>query len=193
MDEMTNAAHNNTIGAAEGCNDAAGGTLLGAGLPAAVAEVASYDLSGVLPEGVDVDEGALASFSALAKESGLSNEQAAKWAKYGIEYADGLLAAQEGLRSRQVADWGQAARQELGVEFNKTLERASVGMTSLERAVPGLRKALDETGAGNRVEFIRLMAKVGELVGEDDGMRLLGGFASRGAGSLYENTDFDKY
>ena len=49
---------------------------------------------------------------------------------------------------------------------------------------------LNETGAGNRVEMIRLMAAIGDLIGEDGGDRNGSGGTEK---SIYPNTDFKKY
>ena len=49
---------------------------------------------------------------------------------------------------------------------------------------------LNETGAGNRVEMIRLMAAIGDLIGEDGGERNGSGGVEK---SIYPNTDFNKY
>ena len=65
---------------------------------------------------------------------------------------------------------------------------------------PGLKEALDESGAGNRVEVIKAMAKLGEYLSSDPGMIPNPGANPRSGvdpkndiKSLYPNTDFSKY
>ncbi len=210
MDEQNNAAANDNTGAEQQTEQQVTapavetpkeemGTILG-GAPKSTVDTAlpdAYDLKAVLPEGAETDPAIMESFTALAKESGLNNEAAQKWAQYGLNYTKEALAAQEALITqelqKEVADWGKDAKAQLGADYDKTVGLAAVAVETLEKAVPGLREAFNETGAGNRVEFIRLFAKVGELVGEDNGARLLGGVAAQGAGSLYDKTNFEKY
>ena len=151
----------------------------------------AYDFSGVVPEGMMYDEAQAASFAQVARECSLTQEQAGKIAAYGMRYMqDGVAAAQEAA-VQQVADWGRAAKEALGAEFPAVTSRAAVGLEAAERTIPGVRQALNETGAGNRIELIRAFALLGELVGEDT-ERLAGG-RSPGAESIYAQTDFSKY
>ena len=50
---------------------------------------------------------------------------------------------------------------------------------------------MNETGAGNRIEVIRAMAVLGELIGEDRGHGV-DGSAARDA-PIYGNTNFNLY
>ena len=78
----------------------------------------------------------------------------------------------------------------LGEQFEATVARAAAARDALSTKVPGLTAMLNETGAGNRIEMIRLMAAVGELIGEDGGVR---GGAAPAEKSIYPNTDFSRY
>lgn len=149
-----------------------------------------YDFKDAVPEGMDYSEEQAAAFSALAKECNLSQEQASKLASYGMKYAsDGVQAAQEA-HAAMVAGWAQTAKTELGGDYDNTVAMAARGIRVVESKVPGIREMLDETGAGNRVEMIRLLAELGSLVGEDQG--LMGGGAAAAA-PIYGNTNFDNY
>ena len=86
-----------------------------------------------------------------------------------------------------------------GTEYGKRLVDAVVQEVARDK-VPGLKEALDESGAGNRVEVIRAMAKLGEYLSGDPGMAqgagtLKGGGADpmSDAKTLYPNTDFSRY
>ena len=150
----------------------------------------SYDFKGVVPAGMDYDETSAAAFSEVAKEAGLSQEQAGAIAAYGMQYMQqGVDAAMQAIHATQAA-WAEETRKELGGAFAGTVAKAAAARDVLAQKVPGFTAMLNETGAGNRVEMIRLMAAVGELIGEDGGDRTGGGGMEK---SIYPNTDFKKY
>jgi hypothetical protein len=150
----------------------------------------AYDFKGIVPEGMDYDEQSAAAFGEIAKKAGLSQEQANTIAAYGMQYMQqGVDAAVQAIRETQEG-WAQEARTQLGGQFDATVAKAAAARNALAEKIPGLTAMLNETGAGNRVEMIRLMAAFGDLIGEDGGDR------SGGAGvekSIYPNTDFKKY
>lgn len=168
------------------------GTILGnaAGAAAGAGEV-TYDFHDIVPEGMQYDETAANEFAGLAKELGFSNEQANKAAEYGMKWMQKAVTAAENARIQQIEDWGKAAMEELGTDFEKTKQRGGVGLERLERISPGIRAVIDETGVGNRIEFIRAFAAIGDLVGEDTFHGAGGTPAAKS--KLYPNTNFDLY
>lgn len=150
----------------------------------------AYDFSAIVPDGMEYDEKAAAEFGGIARECGLTQEQAGKIAQYGMQFMqNGVQAAMQQIAATH-AQWGEEARKTLGADFDKTVARAAVGINRLEQSVPGLRQVLNETGAGNRIEMISLMAAIGDLVGEDNGHGVPG---YGGEKSLYPNTNFGQY
>jgi hypothetical protein len=150
----------------------------------------TYDFKGVVPEGMDYDEASAAAFSEVAKKAGLSQEQASAIAAYGMQYMQqGADAALKAVYDTQAA-WADEARTQLGGEFDATVAKAAAARDALATKVPGFTAMLNETGAGNRVEMIRLMAAIGDLIGEDGGERNGSGGVEK---SIYPNTDFNKY
>lgn len=150
-----------------------------------------YDIS--LPEGTEVDETSLREFSALAGKIGLSGEAANELAGYGFSFAQKAQEAVLRQRTEEVKGWGEEAKRELGARFDEVVGCAGKGIEVLERQIPGIRQALNETGAGNRVEIIRAIAYLGSLVGEDGGKGLGGAMGASAGRSMYPNTNFDKY
>lgn len=150
----------------------------------------AYDFKSIVPEGMTYDEQSAAAFGDVAKKAGLSQEQATMVASYGMQYMQQVVdAATKAVQDTQ-AGWAQEARDALGGQFDAVVAKAAAGRDALAEKVPGLMQMLNETGAGNRVEMIRLMAAIGDLIGEDGGLRSAQAGAEK---SIYPNTDFKKY
>ena len=165
--------------------DAPKGTLLGGNdKPAAPAGApVQYDYSAAIPEGMQVDQQLADGFSVIAREMNLTNDQANKIAAYGIQYGQQVAQAMQQQLDAEVAGWGEAAKKELGADFDKTMQLCGAALEAVEKQVPGIRKALNETGAGNRIEVIKVMRLMGELVQSDPGKLANLGGAAKPAGS----------
>ena len=165
--------------------DAPKGTLLGGETkPAAPAGAPEqYDYSAAIPEGMQVDQQLADGFSVIAREMNLTNDQAIKIAAYGIQYGQQVAQAMQQQLDAEVAGWGEAAKKELGADFDKTMQLCGAALEAVEKQVPGIRKALNETGAGNRIEVIKVMRLMGELVQSDPGKLANLGGAAKPAGS----------
>ena len=150
----------------------------------------AYDFKSIVPEGMTYDEQSAAAFGDVAKKAGLSQEQATMVASYGMQYMQqGVDAAMKAVQDTQ-AGWADEARTQLGGEFDATVAKAAAARDVLAAKVPGFTAMLNETGAGNRIEMIRFMAAIGDLIGEDGGLRSAQAGAEK---SIYPNTDFKKY
>lgn len=187
-------------GAQDGTQEPNGGTLLGGTNPGGTEDKApqpdgkseppaTYDFSSFVPEGMEYDAERAGEFGDIARECGLTQEQAGRIAQYGMQYMQQGQQAAVKAFADTVNGWAEDAKTQLGGQFNETMALASTGINAVEQKVPGLREMLNATGAGNRVEMIRLMAEVGRLVGEDRGHESAGAPTK----SLYPNTDFSKY
>lgn len=151
----------------------------------------SYDFKNIVPEGMEYDEASAQAFGTLAKECGLTQAQASKVAAYGMEYMRNGVGAFQQAQAVQREQWAKDAKTELGGDFDATVAKCGIAMDALQQRVPGLRQAMNETGAGNRIEVIRAMAVLGELIGEDRGHGV-DGSAARDA-PIYGNTNFNLY
>lgn len=173
-------------------------TALGGGTEPAVPE--SYDFSGSLKEvfGDDatLDDAVSGEFTELLKGLNATQEQAAAMATFGMKYAQNVgNAIVEAVQNEYVAEvqgWGEAAKQELGGQYEETLAKACTTRNYLEQKVPGFTKMLSLTGSGNHVAMIKAMAVLSDLVAEDPGRGSASG-GSGGTAQLYEKTNFDKY
>ena len=128
-----------------------------------------YDFKATIPEGSDVDETITKEFSEIARGMNLTNEQANQMAAYGIKYAQQAVEAVRNEYNAQVTQWGEAAKAEMGANFDSVMTKAGAGIEAVEKMVPGIRQALNETGAGNRIEVIRAFEMLGGLVQADPG------------------------
>ena len=90
-------------------------------------------------------------------------------AAYGIKYGQQIADAVRDQYNAEVTRWGEQAKAELGANLDKTLQTAGAGIEAAEKAIPGLRQALNETGAGTRIEIIKLCEMLGQLVQADPG------------------------
>lgn len=188
-DNSSNAGGNNTIlGGAGVQQPQTGNPQAGNNQPTGAPD--AYDFSGIIPDGMEYNAQAAQEFGGIARECGLSQEQASKIAQYGMQFMqNGVDAAMQQITATY-AKWGEDAKAALGADYDKTVAKAAVGINRLEKSIPGLRAVFNETGAGNRLEMIQLLAAVGDLVGEDNGHGVPG---YGGEKSLYPNTNFGQY
>lgn len=176
-----------------------GNAGLPSGEPAAdnkapAAEPISYDLKGSIPEGWEFDQAANDEFLSVIKDTGLSNEQANAITAYGYKWAQGLMDAADAKRVNEITSWGEATKKELGAQFDSTVALCGTAIEFLEKQNPGLREALNSTGAGNRIEIVRAFAELGRLLSSDPGKLAGAGVVKNSASSSrYPNTDFSRY
>lgn len=150
-----------------------------------------YDFSSIIPEGAQVDEKAASEFGNIAKELNLSQEQANKLATYGFGWLKNNMDAVAAARVEEVTGWADDTRKALGGEFDTVVSKAATTVDAIEKVVPGFKKTMDITGAGNRVEVIRAMAHFSQFIQQDNGH---GGSANNSSNRFtYDKTDFSKY
>lgn len=122
----------------------------------------SYDLK--MPEGVSLDEAAAKEFTDIAKEAGLSAEQAQKFADVGAKMAQ----RQAEQHAMLVASWADSAQADKEFGGDKFSENLAVAKTALDKfASPELKAFLDTTGFGNHPELIRAFYRAGKAISED--------------------------
>jgi hypothetical protein len=121
-----------------------------------------------LPEGATVDDDSLKSASTLFADSGLSQEQAQKFIDLAVSrekaQAESGLRAFVDLQNKWVSEI--KADPDIGGErLQATIASATRAIDRL--AIPGLREALDLTGAGNNPAIVKAFARIGQLIAED--------------------------
>ncbi|MBM3099138.1 hypothetical protein JRX38_14195 [Gluconobacter cerinus] len=120
------------------------------------------------PEGFEVNQETLTGYEGLAREAGLSQEQFAKVTEYGLKYFQGELGKQAEAHSARERGWLETTLGDKDLSDGKTLNPAvkeNVGHVFTQFGGDELRKALDETGAGNHPAVIRAFNQIGKALG----------------------------
>ena len=138
----------------------------------------AYDFKASIPEGVEVDETLTKDFSEVARSMNLTNEQANQMAQFGFKYGQQIAETVKAQYAAEVTKWGEAAKAEMGANFDSIMSVAGAGIEAVEKTVPGIRQALNETGAGNRIEVIKAFEIMGRLVMADPGKMVNAGGAN---------------
>lgn len=140
-------------------------------------------------DGVDLDETVIGGFSDVAKEIGLSQEQAGAV----VEKIAPLLAQREAQRVAEITQaWGEEAKQDKEIGGEQFDENLSVAKQALDAyGTDELKSILDESGIGNHKEVIKFMWRVGQTLQEDRLMSGDGGSSHQDARDLYPNTQLN--
>lgn len=136
-----------------------------------------------MPDGVEVDQGMLDAVSPVFKEIGLTNGAAQKltdaFAKLQQGRAEEYAKSSEGAWSMSQYDyfkkngtpdkWVDTAKADKdigGAKWDTTVVTARRAIDRL--GTPALKEYLEASGGGNHPEIIRLIAKAGEFIKEDE-------------------------
>ena len=135
--------------------------------PEAAPEVPTYG-EFKLPDGASVDGEQLEHATALFKEAGLPHEQAQKFIDLALsrEQAAATRGVQAfvDLQTKWVSEI-KADPEIGGTRFEASM--ASAGRAIDRLGVPGLKEALNLTGAGNNPAIVKAFVRLGQMVSED--------------------------
>jgi hypothetical protein len=123
----------------------------------------------VMPEGVAVDQQLLDAIGPDFKELGLTNEQAQKLADKFIKLQGERSAGQMKGWGETVSGWADQAKSDKeigGDKWDATVKDATRFIRTYE--TPALKDYLNASGGGNHPELIRIFAKAGALIREDN-------------------------
>ena len=149
----------------------------------------------VYGEGGELDAETTKQFTEQLKQLNATQEQANTIAKFGLEYAKSVgqatMQAVHQAYEKQISDWGEQSKKELGVDFEKKVAQATVTRGYLDKLIPNFTEMLNQTGAGNHIAMIKALAALSEFIKEDSGTGT--GTGASMNNSIYDNTDFSKY
>jgi hypothetical protein len=118
-----------------------------------------------LPEGVNLDKALMDKALPLFKKHNLSQDAAQEFADLQAQSVKADNEARLAAFNSQVEDWGKQARSQFGADADKNLGFAA---KAVERfGSPELRALLDESGLGNHPLLVKMLAKVGDALRED--------------------------
>ncbi|EUD09179.1 peptidase [Providencia alcalifaciens] len=118
-------------------------------------------------EGQELDKEALAAFEPIARELGLSNEQAQKIVDvYGSTIMPQLVKQQADEWQKQVTGWAETVKADKeGLGSTESIGYAQKALDQF--GSPELKSYLVETGLGNHPELVRVFSKIGKSMSED--------------------------
>lgn len=146
--------------------------------PAVVAPVVPEKYEFKAPEGVTFDTAQIDAFSPVAKELGLSNDQAQKLVDIHVAQTQAAQAAQHEAWEAVAKQWADEARADKeigGVKFDESIRFASKAIDKFGSRE--LREALDTSKMGNHPAVVRFFVTVGRQLAED---AMLNGNAAQG-------------
>jgi hypothetical protein len=121
-----------------------------------------------LPEGLRIDEAAFGEFSPLAKEFGLTQEQAQKLVDVAAGLVDRTTKTAEGVHADTIKKWADDSRNDAevgGKDFDANL---GIALAAIDKfGDDELKQILDASGFGNHPAVVRLFYRVGKAASND--------------------------
>ena len=120
------------------------------------------------PEGAPLEGEFVGELSAVAKELGLSQEEATKVAELGVKMTKSFSVQQEQALERQASAWADAVTADKDIGGDKLPETLAIAKKALaDLGTPELKDLLEKSKLGNHPEVIRFMAKAGKAISQD--------------------------
>ena len=136
------------------------------------------------PEGQELDANALSVFEPIAKELGLTQEQAQKL----VDIYPQIQQQQAEAWSKQGEEWREQVKSDKEIGGDKYTANVGNAQKALDQfGSPALREYLETTLLGNHPELVRFFAKVGKAVSEDTMVMPNNGGQLSAADVLYGN------
>lgn len=140
------------------------------------------------PDGVEIDPDTVGNLGELAKELGLTQEQAQKIADLGIKQSERWVEAQVKAMEAAEKEWIDALHGDKEFGGDKLNANVATAGKALDRfGTPELVAFLKESRLGNHPEVIRLMYRVGKAIADDSVVP--GGRSTNERKPFYENSD----
>lgn len=126
----------------------------------------SYEFQ--MPDGVELDTAAAEEFKGIAKEYGLTQEQAQKVADIGAK----MVQRQTEAHQTQVQTWVDAVKADKEIGGDKLSENLAIARKTIDTfGSPELKTMLNVTGIGNHPEIVKMAYKIGKAISDDGFVR----------------------
>lgn len=114
----------------------------------------------------ELDKEAVAAFEPVARELGLSNEQAQKIVDvYGSTIIPQILKQQNEAWQQQTVEWAEIIKADKELGSVESIGNAQKAMDQF--GTPELKQYLNDSGLGNHPELFRIFSKIGKAMSED--------------------------
>ncbi|WP_272568126.1 peptidase [Providencia sp. PROV255] len=114
----------------------------------------------------ELDKEAVAAFEPIARELGLSNEQAQKIVDvYGSTIMPQIAKQQEAAWQKQVTEWAETVKADKELSSVESIGNAQKAMDQF--GTPELKQYLNDSGLGNHPELFRIFSRIGKAMSED--------------------------
>lgn len=120
------------------------------------------------PEGIELDDAAVERLGTVAKDLGLTQEQAQKLLEHDLAAGQETAAAQEARLAEITGQWLEQAKSDKefgGEQFEANVVKARQVLDRF--GTPELKQALNHSGYGNYPELIRMLVRIGKSMAED--------------------------
>lgn len=193
--EQNTAAANQAAAGDGQAADGNGNIFAGNGQAAASAAGATevtYDFTETCKNlNVEWSEEASNAYAEICKECNLTNDHANKLAAYGLKLQQDAVETVLAELDAREKGWQDEFKAAVGKDYDATLQKIGVAREWADRQFEGFTQMAIDTGCGNHPVFLKMMAKLADIVGEENGNKLNG--AALGGGSMYDKTDWAKY
>ena len=117
-----------------------------------------------LPEGMTYNEDMEKAMKANMHKAGLTNKQADNLYTGYLEYLSGQHKNMTEKNELQADDWIRTLKKDFGKAYDERVDLSQ--RAARELGGPDFLKWLDDTGQGNNPMFVKMFAKVGEMMSE---------------------------
>ncbi|WOC01657.1 MULTISPECIES: peptidase [unclassified Providencia] len=113
-----------------------------------------------------LDKEAVAAFEPIARELGLSNEQAQKIVDvYGSTIMPQIIKQQNEAWQQQTTEWAETIKADKELGSVESIGNAQKAMDQF--GTPELKQYLNDSGLGNHPELFRIFSRIGKAMSED--------------------------
>ena len=142
------------------------------------------------PDGTTLDQAAVDAFTPVARDLGLTQEQAQKLVDLHTEQAQGWLQGLYDAHAQKREEWVAAAKADGEIGGADHADKVAVAKDALKRfGTPELTTALEDSGLGSHPEVVRFFHRVGKAIADDAVVLPTTSGGPRSPRSFYPNSD----